>query len=138
LEALKSYTHKAFNPEMVEKKNTEDSLELANTIVEGLREKKGEDIVIIDLTKSKNSIADYFVICSGNSDTQVDALENSVDAFTRKKLQDRPWRVEGKEQKAWILMDYVSVVVHIFLKEKREFYGLEELWGDGKITEFES
>ncbi len=87
---------------------------------------------MIDLTNSKNSVADYFVICSGNSDTQVDALENSVDAFTRKKLQDRPWRVEGKEQKSWILMDYVSVVVHIFLKEKREFYGLEEFGEMGK------
>lgn len=91
----------------------------------------------MDLTSIKNSIADYFVICSGNSDTQVEALKDSVDELIYKKAGENPWRVEGLENKEWILMDYVNVVVHVFQKKKREFYGLEELWGDAIVKDFE-
>ena len=113
------------------------STELAKTAVEGMQEKKALDIKLLDLRKINNSIADYFVICSGNTDTQVDAIKNSVDEFIYKKLGENPWKVEGIQNREWVLMDYVNVVVHIFRKKEREFYGLEELWGDAIITEFE-
>lgn len=121
-------------------KETNDVLissELAKAAVEGMQEKKGVEIRLLDLRNIKNSIADFFVVCSGNSDTQVEALKNSVDEFIYKQIGENPWRVEGVENREWILMDYIDVVVHIFQKSKREFYGLEELWGDAIIKEFE-
>lgn len=113
------------------------STELAMTAIQGMQEKKAVDIRLLDLRKIKNAIADYFVICSGNSDTQVDAIQKSVDEVIHKKLGEHPWRSEGSQNREWILMDYVNVVVHVFQKQKREFYGLEELWGDAVIKEFE-
>ena len=79
------------------------------------------------------AVADYFVICSGNSDTQIDAISESIEEQVQKATNQKPWKREGREQREWILIDYVDVVVHIFNKEKRKFYGLEELWGDARI-----
>lgn len=121
---------------MVENKTIITSEKLAHTVVEALQEKKGIDIVLIDLREVHNSFTDFFVVCSGNSDTQVDSLKRSVEEIVYKKLKDAPSRVEGAQIGEWVLMDYVNVVVHLFLKSKREFFGLEELWGDGKITTF--
>ncbi|MGB0522331.1 MAG: ribosome silencing factor [Flammeovirgaceae bacterium] len=122
---------------MVKETEVVISSALAMAAVEGMQEKKAVDIRLMDLREIKNSIADYFVICSGNSDTQVEAIKDSVDEFIFKKFGENPWKVEGTQNKEWILMDYVNVVVHIFQKKKREFYGLEELWGDAIIKEFE-
>jgi len=108
--------------------------ELSKVIVKGMEEKKASDIVVMDLRDIKNTVADFFVICSGNSDTQLDAISASVEEEVLKVSKELPWRSEGKANKQWILMDYVNVVVHIFLKDTREFYGLEELWGDAKVT----
>jgi ribosome-associated protein len=108
--------------------------ELSKVIVKGMEEKKASDIVVMDLREVKNSVSDFFVICSGNSDTQVDAISTSIEEEVIKFNKERPWKSEGRNNNQWILIDYVSVVAHVFLKDKREFYALEELWGDAKVT----
>jgi ribosome-associated protein len=107
---------------------------LSKVIVRGMEEKKASDILVMDLRKIKNSVTDFFVICSGNSDTQLDAISKSIEEEVHKAGENPAWKVEGKANGKWILMDYVNVVAHIFLKDQREFYGLEELWGDAKTT----
>ncbi len=106
--------------------------------VKGMQEKKAENIVVLDLRKVKNAVADYFVICSGNSDTQVDALGDAVEQELYKNTRQNPWHREGQENKEWLLLDYVDVVVHIFKKERRTFYALEELWGDAETIHFDN
>ncbi len=112
-------------------KSTED---LIATIIEGLQDKKGKDIVIMDLRHLSSAITDYFVLCTGDSDTHIKALCDSVEDKVREELQEKPWHIEGKEFKKWILLDYISVIVHIFYHEQRKFYALEELWGDAHFT----
>ena len=111
---------------------------LIDKIVEAIQDVKGEDIMIFDLSNIENSVAETFIICSGNSNTQVSALAGSVEKKVRNDLKDRPWHVEGTENSMWVLVDYVSVVVHIFQKEVREYYDIEELWGDAVITRIEN
>jgi ribosome-associated protein len=105
---------------------------LSKIIIKGMEEKKASEILVMDLRKIKNSMTDFFVICSGNSDTQLEAISESIEAEIHKANENPPRRVEGKSNGEWVLMDYFDVVVHIFLKEKRNYYGLEELWGDAK------
>jgi ribosome-associated protein len=114
--------------------NTNSSY-LKSVVIEGMQDRKATDIVVLDLKKVKNAVADYFVICTGNSDTQLDAISDSVEEMVHKKLKQAPWHKEGKQNKEWILIDYVDVVVHVFKKEKRDFFGLEDLWGDAVLTE---
>ncbi|MEC5157521.1 ribosome silencing factor [Chryseobacterium sp. MP_3.2] len=111
---------------------------LIDKIVDAIQDTKGEDILIFDLTTIENSVAETFIICSANSNTQVAAIAGNVEKKVRNDLQDRPWHVEGTENALWVLMDYVSVVVHIFQKETREYYEIEELWGDAKITKIDN
>ncbi|WP_428657379.1 ribosome silencing factor [Runella sp.] len=115
------------------KSNSISSEELCQLVVKGMQEKKAVDIVVMDLREIKNSITDFFVICTGNSDTQIDAIADSVEDEVQKITNSLPWQREGREAKEWILIDYVDVVVHVFKKERREFYGLEQLWGDAKV-----
>ena len=107
---------------------------LIEKIIEAIQDTKGEDIKLLDLTKIENSAADYFIICSANSNTQVNAIAGNIEKKVRNELKNRPWHVEGTENAMWILVDYISVVVHIFQKHIREFYDLEDLWSDAKIT----
>ncbi|GAB3648003.1 ribosome silencing factor [Echinicola sediminis] len=109
--------------------------ELSKIIVKGMEDKKASDIVVMDLREINNSISDFFVICSGSSDTQIEAISDAIEKEVFKSNKERPWRSEGKNAGQWVLVDYVDVVAHIFLEDKREFYGLEDLWGDAKITE---
>ncbi|MEL7003475.1 MAG: ribosome silencing factor [Bacteroidota bacterium] len=109
------------------------SEKLSQVVVRGMQEKKASEIVIMDLRKVKNSVADFFVLCSGTSDTQLDAIAEAVDEQVHKELKENPWHQEGKENKEWVLIDYVDVVAHIFKKDRRDFYGLEDLWGDADI-----
>lgn len=118
-------------------KLTEKQL-LIDKIVEAIQDTKGEDVMIFDLSKIENSVADTFVICSGNSNTQVSAIAGNVEKKVRNELKERPWHVEGSDNALWVLVDYVSVVVHVFQKSIREYYDIEELWGDAKITKIES
>ncbi|MCH7408839.1 ribosome silencing factor [Belliella sp. DSM 111904] len=108
--------------------------ELSKVIVKGMEEKKASKIVLMDLRDVKNSMTDFFVICSGNSDTQVEAIADSIEEFVFKSHKEKPWRVEGKNNNEWVLIDFTNVVAHVFLKDQREFFALEELWGDAVIT----
>jgi ribosome-associated protein len=110
------------------------SEQLSQVVVKGMQEMKAEDIVLMDLRNVNNAVADYFVICSGNSDTHIDAIAESVDHEVNKTDGQNPWHREGHNNKIWVLLDYVDVVVHVFNHENREFYALEALWGDAKIT----
>ena len=114
-----------------------NSTQLSQVVVKGMQEKKAEDVVLLDLRKVSNSVADYFVICSGTSDTHIEAIADSVDKEVSAVDGESPWHREGVNNKTWVLLDYVDVVVHIFNKDKRSFYELEELWGDAKITRIE-
>jgi ribosome-associated protein len=123
---------------MVKKRKGVDSETLSDVIVKGMQEKKASDIVVMDLRKIKNAVADFFVICSGNSDKQLDAISDSIDAEVFKSFQENPWHTEGKNNKEWMLLDYINVVAHVFRKDRRAFYALERLWGDADITEVEN
>jgi ribosome-associated protein len=122
---------------MAKKKKAGNSEVLSDVIVKGMQEKKASDIVVLDLRNLSNAIADFFVICSGNSDKQLDAIADSVDQEVFKAFEENPWHIEGKNNKEWMLLDYINVVAHIFRKDRREFYALERLWGDAGITEID-
>ena len=111
---------------------------LIDKIVDAIQDTKGEDIMVFDLSKIENSVAEIFIICSGNSNTQVSAIAGNIEKKGRNDLQDRPWHVEGTENAMWVLLDYVSVVVHVFQRSIREYYEIEELWGDAQITKIEN
>ena len=117
-------------------KNTDKQL-LIDKIVEAIQDTKGEDILLFNLSKIENSVADAFIICSANSNTQVSAIAGNIEKKVRNELKERPWHVEGTETATWVLVDYVSVVVHVFQKHIREYYDIEELWGDAEITRIE-
>ena len=112
--------------------------DLLASIIKGIEDVKGLDIDILDLRGIDNSVCDYFVICNGNSNTQVNAIVGSVQKGVSKELKDKPWHIEGADVGEWVLMDYVSIVVHVFQKHIREYYNIESLWGDAKITSIEN
>ncbi len=120
---------------MRKKKSNANSEILSESIVKGMQEKKATEIVVMDLRKVKSAVADFFVICSGNTDKQIDAIADSVDEVVQKSIKESPWHIEGKTNREWMLLDYVNVVAHIFRKDKRAFYALERLWGDADIKE---
>ena len=109
-------------------------IDLKDAIIIGMLEKKANDITVLDLRKLKTSMADYFIVCHGNSDKQVSAIADSVEEQTKKLAGERAWHVEGSELNEWVLLDYFDIVVHVFMDEKREFYGIEDLWSDAEIT----
>ncbi len=111
---------------------------LVTEFIKGIEEVKGENISILDLREIENTVCDYFIICEGGSNTQVSAISGSIQKNVSKSLKDKPWHVEGESNAEWILLDYVNVVVHVFQKQVREFYDLEGLWGDAKITNIQS
>ena len=121
---------------MQKKKASAD--ELIALILEGIEDVKGVDINLLDLREIENTVCDYFIICNGTSNTHVNAIVCSVQKKVSKAIQDKPWHVEGSENAEWVLMDYVNVVVHVFQKHIREFYDIEGLWGDAKVTMVES
>lgn len=107
---------------------------LIEKIKEGIQEKKGKNIIIADLTNIGDTICKYFVICQGNSPSQVSAIVDSVKEFTRKGAGSKPSAVDGLRNAEWVAMDYSDVLVHIFQPEIRKFYNLEHLWADAKLT----
>lgn len=109
---------------------------LADIIVKGMQEKKAKSIVKIDLRKLKITIADFFVICHADSSKQIDAIADSVEDEVRKATGLKPFSREGFMNAKWIIIDYSDVIVHIFNREKRFYYNLEELWNDGKMTKY--
>ena len=111
---------------------------LAEVAVKGLQEVKGLDIVVMDLRKVVGAVADFFIVCSGTSDKHVQALSNSAEEFAIKDLQDKPISIEGYQQGEWVLVDFVDVVVHVFQRDKRKFYNIEDLWADADFREIEN
>tara|TARA_B100000927_G_C16219843_1_gene371024 strand:- start:26 stop:394 length:369 start_codon:yes stop_codon:yes gene_type:complete len=116
----------------------ENTDQLIVAIVDALENIKGENIRILDLRDIENAVCKYFIICSGSSNTQVNALAGSVQKQVRKILREKPFQVEGTETAEWVLLDYIDIVVHIFQKSIREYYDIESLWGDAKLTEIAS
>ena len=110
---------------------------MIDSIIRGIFEKKGHEVVCIDLSQVENAICDYFVICHGDSNTQVNAIAESVKKETVEQLSVCPFSVEGTGNGEWVLLDYGQTVVHVFQKPIRMRYQLEELWGDGKVTRIE-
>ncbi|HVA99245.1 MAG TPA: ribosome silencing factor [Bacteroidia bacterium] len=120
---------------MAKKKKKNESTGLVETVLKGIQEKKGKNITCLNLKKISNNICDYFIICEGDSTTQVDAIANSVEYEVKKALGENPYHAEGFENSEWILIDYVDVVVHVFRKDIRDFYKLEALWADAEVEE---
>ena len=116
----------------------ERDIQLVKEIILGIENVKGEKINQLDLRKLENTPCDYFIVCSGNSNTQVSAIVNSVLKRVSKALKEKPFHTEGLDNAEWVLIDYVNVVVHIFQNQIREYYNLEELWGDAKSTQIAS
>ena len=117
---------------MKEKNQLVNSKKLSNIIAKSMKDKKAKEVSIINLEKIKNSICDYFVICSGNSDIQLDSIAENIERKVYENTNEKPWKKEGEFNKEWLILDFVNVVAHIFLKEKRYHYNLDKLWGDGK------
>lgn len=113
------------------------SEKLADVIVDAIQDVKGKSITKLDLREVDNAVCDFFIICSGESSTQVDGISNSVERKAREVLSEKPWHQEGTQNSEWILLDYVNIVVHIFYKDVREFYDLEDLWADAERTDYE-
>jgi len=110
----------------------DESLELAHTIVEALEEKKGEDILLLDLA-GVASFTNMFVICNGGSERTLRALSNEVRRVIKEKYAIRPLQVEGDSKSGWILLDYGEVILHLFSPALREYYALEQLWAEGRV-----
>ena len=119
------------------KENT-NSDQLISVILSGIEDVKGKEINILDLREIENTVCDYFIVCEGASNTQVNAIVGSIQKKVSKELKDNPWHTEGLDNSEWVLIDYVNVVVHVFQKHIREYYDIESLWGDAKITAIET
>ena len=107
---------------------------LIESIIKGILEKKGHEIVCIDLSRVENAVCNHFVICHGDSNTQVNAIAESIEKEIKEQLQRRPYSIEGTNNAEWVLLDYGEAIVHVFQKPFRSRYKLEELWGDGQVT----
>ena len=114
------------------------SNELITNIINSIEEVKGEEVILIDMKKIDNSPCDYFIICDGSSNTQVNAIVSKIKKNVSKLLSEKPLNIEGLENCKWVLIDYINVVVHVFQKEIRNYYNIESLWGDAKHTKFVS
>ena len=124
-------------PQVLKKKNKENTEALLEAIINGVREKKGKMIRKFDLTGLNYASTDYFIICHGDSTRQAVAIADSIEYEVTKATGEKPWHVEGLQNAQWVLMDYVNVVVHVFFKEARDFYDIENLWADAAITEID-
>jgi ribosome-associated protein len=120
------YTYERF---YMEQTNT-----LVKTIIKGIQEKKGTNIVVADLDGIEGTICRQFVVCQGNTPTQVDAITESIDDMVRTELREKPAHMVGRENALWVAMDYGDVLVHVFVPDMREYYDLEHLWEDAKLT----
>lgn len=107
---------------------------LVAAIIKGIQEKKGKDIVVADLTNIDDSICDFFIICQGNSPAQLEAIVRSIAETAEKDLKEKPVGLDGFRNSEWVAIDYIDVIVHVFLPSVREFYQLENLWADAKLT----
>ncbi|GAA4821805.1 ribosome silencing factor [Algivirga pacifica] len=119
---------------MEDSKKELSSKQLAELVVKGMLDKKAKDVVLMDLREIKHAVSDFFVVCSATSDRHAAAVIDGIEETTLKESGTKAWRREGMERKEWILLDYIDVVAHVFVENKRQHYGLEDLWGDAKTT----
>ncbi|MFN1835839.1 ribosome silencing factor [Balneola sp. MJW-20] len=112
------------------------SKDMVEVITEALLSKKGQDVTVMDVSEL-TTLTDYFVVAHGNSDVQIKALADAVEDDLREKMGERAWKKEGFNTRSWIILDYVNVVIHVMSKEKREYYSIERMWNDAKITKVE-
>lgn len=125
--ALKKTTRKT-----VKRKPKDNTAKMLSVIVDSIEDKKGENIVVLNLKELKNAMADYFIICDARNKVQADAIVQNIEEKVFKKVKETAYSIEGRQNAEWILMDYFNIVVHVFLAEKRGFYGLENLWADAQ------
>jgi ribosome-associated protein len=121
---------------MAKPKSSQDALIL--NIIKGVENVKGLEISLLDLREIENTVCSYFVVCSGSSNTHVNAIVSAIQKTVSKELKEKPFHTEGSDNAEWVLIDYVNIVVHVFQKNIREYYNIEELWGDAKTTEIAS
>jgi len=121
---------------MSKPKSTEDSLIL--NIISGIDNVKGLEVSLLDLRDIENTVCNYFVVCTGSSNTHVNAIVGSIQKTVSKELKEKPFHTEGNDNAEWVLIDYINVVVHVFQRQTREYYNIEELWGDAKATKIAS
>lgn len=114
--------------------NPQQTSTLLDSIVEGMQERKAKNILIMNLTGIENRVCDYFVICDADSKTHVSSIADSVEDTVIKLTQEKAYHSEGHQNGEWILVDYINIVAHVFLKEMRDYYNLEALWGDAEVT----
>jgi len=117
----------------LKKKGNKNQNALLKVLIDAIQKKKGKDIVVVDLQGLDQAVCDYFIICHGDSNTQVNAIADSVEELAIKNAETRPRCIEGIQNAQWVLLDFFDIVVHVFQKEYRTFYQLEDLWSDGKI-----
>jgi len=132
LKTKKSPTRKVVKKSVKVSNETE---QLKDNIVLGMQEKKAKEIVCIDLRNLKNAVTDFFIVCHADSKTHIEAIARSVEEYVHTKTKENPLHKEGMTNAEWILLDYSNVVAHIFLKEKRDFFGIERLWADAEIQQ---
>jgi ribosome-associated protein len=125
LEPLEVLTHRKKGTTRLNKNS-----KIFKTIIRAIQDKKGENIVSLDLRKIPEAIADFFIICEANNQPQIRAISDFIEEQVKKVTGENPYRHEGKQNLQWVLIDYVNVVVHVMLPEQRKFYKLEELWSD--------
>ncbi len=114
------------------------NIALLNAVIEGIKEKRGNNIISMDFEGMESSICDYFVICDAQSHRQVESIADSIQEFAFKQAKEKPVHVEGKENSDWVLLDFTDIVVHVFQEDAREFYALEKLWADTKVEKHEA
>ena len=114
-----------------------DSKSLVEFVIEGMKEKKASDITVMDVS-DLTTLTDYFVICSGNSETQNKAISDSIEEEVLKQTGEKPWKKEGIQARKWIILDFINVVVHVMSIDKRQFYSIERVWNDARITRIEN
>jgi ribosome-associated protein len=111
------------------------SSKIIKTIINAIRDKKGENIISLDLRKVNEAVADFFIVCEATNQPQVRAIAESVQQEVKKKCDENPYHHEGYQRLSWVLIDYVNVVVHVMLSDTRKFYKLEEMWSDALVEE---
>jgi ribosome-associated protein len=121
---------------MTKRKKKNQSSKIVDAVIKGIQEIKGRKIICLDLRKIENAVCEHFIICEGTATTQVSAIADSVKEEVKKKTGERPFHSEGYENSQWILVDYITVVVHVFLPDVRGFYNLEDLWADAEVMEY--
>ncbi len=123
---------------MAKKKTEISGNQLVNNVIEAIKEKKGEDILLMDFSELKTNVCDYFIICHGNSNTHVGTIADEIQRHIYKTMKETPHHVEGLQNAEWVLLDYFDTVVHVFQEDKRNFYQIEALWADAKIKKIKN